>query len=71
MVTLGKKFGRTANRFWIISYFAANDIEYGYKLVYKNFDEYVKYFDPTSYNNFNGYKIKARLSLNPIIDKFS
>jgi len=68
MVTIGKKFGRLANRLWMFSYFAANAIEYGYQLTYRNFDEYIKYFDATSDNDFGGYPIRTRLSSNKIID---
>lgn len=68
MVTLGKKYGRLANRLWIFSYFAANAIEYGYQLTYRNFDEYIKYFDSTSKNNFDGYPIKTRLANNFFLD---
>lgn len=68
MVTIGKKFGRLANRLWVFSYFAANAIEHDYPLTYRYFDSYIKYFDSTSKNDFLGHRIKARLSLNPIAD---
>jgi hypothetical protein len=62
MVILGKKFGRLANRLWIFSYFAANAIEYDYKLLYRNFDEYIRYFPSCHTNNFEGHKIRARIT---------
>jgi hypothetical protein len=62
MVILAKKFGRLANRLWIFSYFAANAIEYDYKLLYRNFDEFIRYFPACNKNQFGGYKIRARIS---------
>ena len=68
MVILGKKFGRMGNRLWIFAYFAANAIEHQYPLLYRNFDEYIRYFDATRKNRFAGYPIKARLSRWLLID---
>ncbi|MFC2124881.1 alpha-1,2-fucosyltransferase [Bacteroidota bacterium] len=62
MVIIGKKFGRLANRLWIFSYFAANSIAYGYKLLYRNFDEFIWYFNATRTNDFDGYPIKTRIT---------
>ena len=62
MVILGKKYGRLANRLWIFSYFAANAIEYNYKLLYRNFDEYIRYFPACRKNDFGAYPIRVRLS---------
>ncbi len=69
MVILGKKFGRLANRLWVFTNFAANAIEYKYPLVYRNFDEFIDYFDATATNDFQGHDIICRLSENSFIDK--
>ena len=61
MVIIGKKFGRLANRLWIFSYFAANAIEYNYRLLYRNFDEFIWYFEATRSNRFSNYPIRARI----------
>ncbi|MGK7394599.1 MAG: alpha-1,2-fucosyltransferase [Candidatus Cyclobacteriaceae bacterium M3_2C_046] len=65
---MGKKYGRLANRLWIFSYFAANAIEHGHKLIYRNFDEYIPKFESTRKNDFAGYPIKTRLSRWIILD---
>jgi len=62
MVIIGKKYGRLANRLWVFSYYIANSIEYGYNLIYRNFDEFIRYFNATRKNDFNGYPIKTRIS---------
>ncbi len=68
MVILGKKFGRLANRLWIFAYFYANSIEYNYKLFYRNFDEYNKYFTTTLNNQFPDSNIKSKFSTITILD---
>ncbi len=69
MVILGRKFGRLANRLWVFTNFAANAIEHGYALSYRNFDEYIEYFEAPSTNDFDGYPIKFRLSKNKLLDR--
>ena len=68
MVIIGKKYGRLANRLWMFSYFISNSIEYNYKLVYRNFDEYINHFESTGKNKFLGYNIKTRLSQFIVLD---
>lgn len=68
MVILGKKYGRLANRLWIFSHFAANAVEHGHSLLYRNFDNYIKYFIATRNNDFEGYSIKAKISRHPLVD---
>lgn len=62
MVILNFTSGRLGNRLCLFSQFIGNAIEFGYKLIYPDFDSYKQYFTCTSINDFGDYPISINSS---------
>lgn len=69
MVFVNVRAGRLANRLIHFSHFIVNSIEYDYRLAYPYFQEYSRYFNATTNNFFNNYKISIKLTRFCVVDR--
>jgi Glycosyl transferase family 11 len=59
MVIITDKVGQLCNRLFEFSYLVANAIEYNYKLVNPNFEEFAEFFEATQNSDFGKYNIQT------------
>jgi len=64
MVFNNYKGGQLANRIISFAHFIANSLEYKYRLVNMEFDEFEPYFESTANNDFKDYPISIQLYKN-------
>lgn len=69
MVIIADKVGQLCNRLFHFSFFIANSIDNGYKLINPCFDEYAEYFEVTAANNYLGYPIRNKITPFKLLDK--
>jgi hypothetical protein len=68
---VGGKYGQMANRLFSFSHYIASAIEHNFGVINLYFDEYNRFFNSTSSNNFLGYPIFINIYKSKFLHKIS